>query len=62
MLIREPKPGAQKREMKIKLPADLHIRLHISKIVDRERIGDVVVRALDEYFNAGSREPPSPES
>lgn len=51
MMINEAK--ANKRttcEMKVNLPVDLHIRLHELKIMEGQRISDVVAKALADYF------------
>ena len=51
MMINEAKPNKRTMcEMKVNLPVDLHIRLHELKILEGQRISDVVAQALATYF------------
>ncbi|MBI2076991.1 MAG: hypothetical protein HYT80_01285 [Euryarchaeota archaeon] len=50
-----PSPGAETnlneaREIKVKLPVSLHIKLHGLKITKHRSISQVVLEALEEYF------------
>ena len=38
------------KEIKVKLPVSHHIKLHSLKITRNRSISDVVMKALDEYF------------
>jgi hypothetical protein len=42
--------GARK-EVKIRIPAHLHVQLHSVKILTGREIGDVVTEALEVYFD-----------
>ena len=48
------KPGdpdlSEAREIKVKLPVSLHIKLHGIKITRHRSISQVVLEALEEYF------------
>lgn len=65
-MIHEKRPDAGPADVKVPLPVDLHIRLHVLKIREGRRIADVVCQALDEYFvrlqaqGPGARRPPPP--
>lgn len=51
MLIQAPaKDPTQRREMKVNLPLDLHLRLHAMKVRNGSRIADTIAAALEEYF------------
>lgn len=51
MLIREPVPDfAARKEVKIRIPAYIHVRLHSVKILTGREMGDVVTEALERYF------------
>jgi len=44
------------REVKVKIPAAHHLRLHALKIRDGQQISATVERALTEYFERYARE------
>ena len=43
-------PIEQLRELKVKIPVELHVLLHTLRIRDRAGISEVVAEALREYF------------
>jgi hypothetical protein len=43
------------REIKVKLPVSLHIKLHGIKITRHRSISQVVLEALEEYFKKMER-------
>lgn len=47
---------AEAREIKVKLPVSLHIKLHGIKITRHRSISQVVLEALEEYFRKMERE------
>ncbi|MHB8585997.1 MAG: hypothetical protein ACYDDF_09240 [Thermoplasmatota archaeon] len=52
MLIREPKPNfEQVKEVKVKIPVGIHIKLHSMKVLTGKQISDAVTEALGEYFH-----------
>ena len=62
MIIRTPtKDMNERREMKVNLPVDLHLRLHAIKIRRGVRIADTVVAALEEYFDEQTVRARAPE-
>ena len=55
-----PKTGAdpdltEQREIKVKLPVSLHIKLHGIKITRHRSISQVVLEALEDYFKRMER-------
>lgn len=51
MLIREPIPNFDARkEVKVRIPAYIHVRLHSVKILTGREMGEVVTEALEQYF------------
>ena len=44
------------REIKVKLPVSLHIKLHGLKITKHRSISQVVLEALEEYFRRMEKE------
>ena len=46
---------AEAREIKVKLPVSLHIKLHGIKITRHRSISQVVLEALEEYFKKMER-------
>lgn len=47
------------KEMKVKVPARIHLRLHSMKILTGKGISDAVVDALEAYLAAHEDELPS---
>lgn len=51
----------EQREIKVKLPVSLHIKLHGLKITKHKPISEVVLEALEDYFHRlegnGTRRP-----
>jgi hypothetical protein len=59
MLIDSPKKDLlAKREIKVKLPAHTHIKLHSLKILEGQGISETVEAALEMYFGAQRPEEP----
>ena len=53
MMIREPTPNmAEPKILKVRLPTEVHLRLHSLKILTGKSISDAVGEALDAYFAA----------
>lgn len=51
-----PEPDlTEAREIKVKLPVSLHIKLHGIKITRHRSISQVVLEALEEYFKKMER-------
>jgi hypothetical protein len=46
---------SEAREIKVKLPVSLHIKLHGIKITRHRSISQVVLEALEEYFKKMER-------
>lgn len=51
---------SEAREIKVKLPVSLHIKLHGLKITKHRAISDVVLEALEDYFARLEREGKKP--
>lgn len=41
---------ATRKEVKVRIPAYIHVRLHSVKILTGREMGDVVTEALEKYF------------
>ena len=51
MMIRQPpRETGQPRILKVRLPTDMHLRLHSLKILTGKSISEAVEEALGEYF------------
>ena len=52
MLIREPSPDHldERRELRVKVRARYHVKLHSLKILRRAEMNAIVEAALDDYF------------
>lgn len=51
MLINEPKADLERvKEVKVKIPIGMHIKLHSMKVLTGKQISDAVTEALTVYF------------
>lgn len=50
MLVREAPTRTADKELKVKLPMRLHVKLHTLKMLKGVQICEVVEEALDRYF------------
>lgn len=51
MLINEPKADFERvKEVKVKIPIGMHIKLHSMKVLTGKQISDAVTEALTHYF------------
>lgn len=51
MLIHEPRPDLERvKEVKVKIPIGMHIKLHSMKVLTGKQISDAVTEALTVYF------------
>lgn len=53
MLIQERKPNFERvKEVKVKIPVGMHIKLHSMKVLTGKQISDAVTEALGAYFES----------
>jgi hypothetical protein len=50
---------AMEKELKVRLPAPVHIKLHTIKVLHGQSIHDSVLQALEAYFRAFEAEHPA---
>lgn len=51
MLIHTPRPESDsRREIRIKIPTSLHVKLHAVRLLRGTSISEAVTEALEEYF------------
>lgn len=51
MLIKDPRPDLDRvKEVKVKIPISMHIKLHSIKVLTGKQISDAVTEALEVYF------------
>lgn len=50
-------PTQREKEMKVKIPVELHVKLHTLKVLKGQQISSTVEAALDRYFDLLAEKP-----
>lgn len=58
MMIKDAKPKlAEAKELKVRIPAHQHLRLHAMRVMTGKQISQTMVEALDAYFADADAKP-----
>lgn len=61
MMIKDAKPKlGDSKELKVRIPAHQHLRLHAMRVMTGKQISQTMIEALDAYFAVAEPKPAPP--